>query len=55
MLIKIIGMGFFTNSLNDSQVPAYVKSTWNCLDFFVVMSSLAELIVPLLTGGGGSN
>ena len=53
MLIKIIGMGFFTNSLNDPQVPAYVKSTWNCLDFFVVMSSLAELIMPLFMGGSG--
>ena len=53
MLIKIIGMGFFTNSLNDNQVPAYVKSTWNCLDFFVVMSSLAELIMPLFMGGSG--
>ena len=53
MLIKIIGMGFFTNSLNDKQVPPYVKSTWNCLDFFVVMASQLELIMPLFMGGGG--
>ena len=53
MLIKIIGLGFFSNSLNNKQVPAYLRSTWNCLDFFVVMSSLAEIIAPLLMGGNG--
>ena len=53
MLIKIIGLGFFSNSLKNKQVPAYIKSTWNCLDFFVVMSSLAEIFVPIFMGGGG--
>ena len=52
MLIKIIGLGFISNSLNNKQVPPYLKSTWNCLDFFVVMSSLAEIIVPVFMGGG---
>ena len=53
MVIKIIGQGFISNSLNNKQVPAYLRTTWNCLDFFVVMSSLAEIIMPLLMGGNG--
>ena len=50
MLIKIIGLGFFTNKLNDPELKPYSKSIWNVLDFFVVMSSLSELIMPLITG-----
>lgn len=55
MLIKIIGLGFFTNRLNNPLLAPYVHSTWNCLDFFVVMSSLAEIFLPYLTGGGGAD
>ena len=52
MLIKIIGLGFFMNSYKNPLLPAYVRSTWNCLDFFVVMSSLTELLMPIITGDG---
>lgn len=55
MLIKIIGLGFFSNSLKDPQLQPYIKSTWNTLDFFVVMSSLLELLMPLVTGGSGAD
>lgn len=56
MLIKIIGLGFFTNKFKNRQLQPYIRSTWNCLDFFVVMSSLAEIFLPILTGGsGGAN
>ena len=51
MLIKIIGLGFFYNNLKDAQLQPYIRSTWNILDFFVVMSSLLELLMPLVTGG----
>jgi len=54
MMIKIIGLGFFTNSLKNGNLQPYIKSTWNILDFFVVMSSLLELIMPLVTGGNGA-
>ena len=45
MLIKVIGLGFFTNSLKDNNLRPYIRSTWNVLDFFVVMSSLIELLM----------
>lgn len=32
----------------------YIKNTWNKLDFFVVMSSLIEVLMPILTGGSGN-
>ena len=32
----------------------YIKNTWNKLDFFVVMSSLVEVIMPILNGGDGN-
>ena len=54
MMIKIIGLGFFTNSHKDENLVPYIKSTWNALDFFVVMSSLFEVVAPLLTGGDGA-
>ena len=50
MLIKIIGLGFVNNSYNNPEIQPYVRSTWNCLDFFVVMSSLIEVMLPLLGG-----
>ena len=53
MLIKIIGLGFLTNNLKDKSLQPYIKSTWNILDFFVVISSLFELLMPIVTGGGG--
>ena len=55
MLIKIIGLGFFTNRLNNPQLPPYVRSYWNCLDFFVVISSLLEIFLPIITGGGSND
>lgn len=61
MLIKIIGLGFFSNNLKNPNLPKkeqlqpYIRSTWNILDFFVVMSSLLEIIMPLFTGGGGAD
>ena len=54
MVIKIIGLGFFTNNLKDKSLQPYIKSTWNILDFFVVISSLFELLMPIFTGGGGN-
>ena len=55
MLIKIIGLGFFSNNLKDPALAPYIKSTWNVLDFFVVMSSLLEILMPLFTGGDGAD
>ena len=49
MVVKIIGLGFFTNSLNDNNLRPYIRSEWNVLDFFVVMTSLIELLMQLST------
>ena len=73
MMIKIIGLGFFSNNLNkddsnkdpaktaiseakksETQLKPYIWNTWNALDFFVVVSSLVELLMPLVTGGEGA-
>lgn len=51
MMIKIIGLGFFSNRLDNPGLAPYIRSTWNFLDFFVVMSSLLELT---MAGGGGA-
>ena len=55
MLIKIIGLGFMNNKLNDPQLKPYIWSTWNALDFFVVISSLIELLMPMFSGNSGSD
>lgn len=55
MLIKMIGLGFLTNEFNDPELKPYIKTTWNVLDFFVVISSLFELIMPLFAGEGGGS
>ena len=56
MVIKIVGLGFFKNSLNlpNKECQPYIWSPWNALDFFVVSSSILELVMPLVTGGQGS-
>ena len=55
MLVKMIGLGFFTNEFNDPELKPYIKTTWNVLDFFVVISSLFELVMPLFAGEGGGS
>ena len=55
MLVKIIGLGFFTNDFDDKDLKPYIRTTWNLLDFFVVMSSLVELFMPVIQGGGDGN
>ena len=55
MLVKMIGLGFFTNEFKDPELTPYIKTTWNVLDFFVVISSLFELIMPLFAGEGGGS
>jgi len=37
-MIKIMGMGFVMHK------TSYLRDGWNCLDFFVVMISLADVI-----------
>lgn len=45
MCLKIISFGFFFNYQNDQK--AYIRSVWNILDCFVVMTSGLDI----LTGG----
>ena len=45
MCIKIIGKGFYFNKMGP--VIPYIKSSWNQLDFFVVMASLVDLCLLL--------
>jgi hypothetical protein len=40
-LIKIIAKGLLYNSI--PPVEAYIKSTWNILDLFVVIAALVDL------------
>lgn len=47
-IIKTIALGFFTNNLGD-QFPAYIRSSWNLLDFIVVIASLTDFFI-FLTG-----
>ena len=44
-MIKIIAKGFFKNRLGP--VVPYIKNSWNCLDFFVVVASLIDLTLFL--------
>ena len=43
--IKIVAKGFVNNKLGP--VIPYIRNSWNCLDFFVVVASLIDLSLLL--------
>lgn len=45
-LIKMVALGFFYNNLGD-KFPAYIRSSWNLLDFVVVVASLTDFSIYL--------
>ncbi len=42
LIIKVIALGFFYNYRNNKN--AYIRNWWNILDFFVVVTSVADLV-----------
>ena len=42
MSLKVISMGFFYNTVNNNE--AYIRNSWNVLDFTIVIVNLIQLI-----------
>ena len=50
-LIKIIAMGFLFNGpiLKEKGLTPYIRNPWNMLDFIVVLASIVDLYVMIVT------
>ncbi|KAJ9445826.1 Sodium channel protein 60E [Diplonema papillatum] len=48
MLLRIAAQGFLTTRL------AYLKDSWNCLDFVIVLAGICSLVVDMFTPSSGA-